>query len=216
MVAMLVRFSLPGSLFLAVLFLAASTSGRSAAQDILVAVYAPLPGEAVQGQVPVDVGIQAPGYSGIELEFSYTGQGDMGWFLIAESDQVPFDGILAQWDTTQISDGEYDMRLVVLAVNAEPIIYTVTGLRVRNYSPIETETPTPILPTETLNPGQSTPEPSPSPTSLAPTVTPLPTNPAVFTNSQFIGSLTLGGGIILLVFISFGLYLGLRNAIRSR
>lgn len=184
------------------------------AQDILVVIYAPQSGQVVQGQVPVDVGIEAEGYSKIELQFAYSKQDNANWFLIAESEQIPFDGILTLWDTTAITDGEYDLRLVAKGEGKESIIFLVQELRVRNYSPIETETPTPILTTTPLSEGRGTLQVSPTVTDLPPTITPFPTNPAIFTFVEFGDSASLGGGITVVVFIALGLYIVLRNSFK--
>ena len=213
---MVARLIFTGLLSLVTLFLSSWETGRINAQDILVVIYDPLSGQVVQGQIPIDIGVVAPGYTKVELQFTYTNLTNYGWFLIAESDQIPFDGILTQWDTTAIKDGEYDLRLVALNGNLEPIIYTVTNLRVRNYSTVETETPTPILPTGTFGVGQATVEPESSKTILAPTLTPFPTNPVIFTSAQFVESISLGGSIVMVVFLVFGIYVGVRRYILNR
>ncbi len=73
-----------------------------------------------------------------------------------------------------------------ISATAAQITLIVPGLRVRNYTPIETDTPTPLPPSATSGPGtaaaaQPYPEhdPHPSATPLPPTPTPLPTNPAI-------------------------------------
>ena len=188
---------------------------RSNFQDILVVIYAPISGEVVQGQIPIDVGIVAPGYTKVELEFSYTNLNENGWFLLAESGQIPFDGILTQWDTTLITDGEYDLRLVALNGNDTPIVFQISNIRVRNYSPIETDTPMPEKPTDTVSPGLSTVVPESINTVIPPTITPFPTNPAIFNSAQLIKSTTMGVGLILVVFIVLGLYIGVRQFIKN-
>lgn len=216
MVAMLIRFLSVGMFTLFCLLLDFANPGRISAQDVLVVIYAPLPGQAVQGQLPVDVGIVAPGYSRVELQFSYSIPGMNTWFLIAESDQIPFDGILAYWDTAAITDGQYDLRLVAIKENGETIQFDVPGLRVRNYTPVETNTPSPPRPTLTLLPGRLTPLPTLTSTTLPPTMTPLPTNPAIFTDRQFIQGASAGGMVVLGLLAAFGIYTAVGAYRRNR
>lgn len=190
--------------------------GRIKTQDILVVIYAPLAGEAVQGQVPVEVGIVAPGYTKAELQFSYANQENSSWFVIAELDEIPFDGIIARWDTAAITDGIYDLRLVAFKPDGESTTFSVSKIRVRNYSPIETDTPTPVLPTSTLNSGQSTPEPISTDQPISPTITPFPTNPAIFTQAKMMESMSKGGFLVVLAFLVFGVYIGLSKYFRTR
>lgn len=175
-------------------------------QDIILLVYSPQPGQAVQGIVPVDVSIIVPDLEIVVLEFRYMDHPTGTWFQILQTTDPVEDGILAQWDTTTITDGEYDLRLVALA-GGQQYEYLVPGLRVRNYSPVETDTPTPPAQIDAGTPVATI---TPTSTALAPTLTPLPTNPAVFTPQQFGRSMVVGAGIVLLLFILVGGYIGVR------
>jgi hypothetical protein len=114
------------------------------------------------------------------------------------------------------ADGDYDLRMVVTKNDGESIIYDVPGLRVRNYTPIETDTPAPLQPTETLLPGQRTPEPTSTATNQPPTVTPFATNPAIFTESQLVEGASLGGTIVLVFFTILLIYFGISTYLRNR
>ncbi len=162
------------------------------------------------------------GFASSELLFAYANDTSQTWFLIAE-DTRPISGTLALWDTTTLTDGDYTLRLLVNRLGADPIRFEVPGLRVRNYSPIETGTPAPTLTptiTSTVDPNSlptATPTliPSPSPIpSLTPTLTPLPTNPAELSEQGLTGGLmsgALGAGAALVL---LGFYLALRKALR--
>ncbi len=181
-----------------------------------VFIYSPVPGQALQGMVPVDVSLDVPALAVASLEFRYSNHPTDTWFLIAQTTEKVVDGILAQWDTTTITDGRYDLRLSAVTQDQQQVEFIVAGLRIRNYSPIETETPTPVLPTETLFPGQATHTPQPSATPRQPTVTPLPTNPAILTVGQFSDSLAVGSLAVLVLFAALGLYSAVRSFIRQR
>jgi hypothetical protein len=81
----------------------------------------------------------------------------------------------------------------------------VPGLRVRNYSPIETPTPLPVAPQATST---STPEPTFTP---YPTPTVLPRNPAVIAPADLSSSIIYGGTATCVLFAIIGIYLWLRR-----
>ena len=179
-----------------------------------VSLRAPVSGQALQGVVAIQGNSAIPGFSRAELSFAYRDNPTGTWFLIAESEAPVENGVLAQWDTTTITDGEYQLRLVVRLENGQQQIAAITGLRVRNYTPVETETPTPTATaTATALPG-NTPVPTVTPT---PTVTPIPpTATAILPNPIAIGAddivNTLGRAALGVIgFFSFlGLYVSLR------
>jgi hypothetical protein len=179
-----------------------------------LAITSPISGEALQGNVTIQGTTGIEGFSSSELTFTYADSSADTWFLIQESNQPVLNGVLAHWDTTTITDGNYDLRLVVTRAGDERDIYTVSGLRVRNYTQVETGTPTPVTPTSTPLPGD-TPIPSETPTPTAspvpPTATPLPANPAELTPGDIRLSLAKGGLAVLGLFAVFGIYQGFKR-----
>lgn len=178
----------------------------------VVSISAPSAGQVLQGIVAINGNTAVEGFSSAELSFAYRQDITDTWFLIQQIDQPVADSLLAQWDTTAISDGVYDLQLVVNLQDGQKISARVNDLRVRNYSPIETDTPTLSPPTLTPMPSgtptpTSTTEPIPSYTHTdtpeLPTVTPLPTNPARLTRQAVANSLGMGAltgiGIITLL-----------------
>jgi hypothetical protein len=182
-------------------------------------IAAPVGGQALQGSVPIEGHIPPAGFAGAELSFAYQTDAPRTWFLIAELDQISPDPVLAQWDTTTITDGVYALRLVVTNVDGSRTSDTVTGLRVRNYSPVETITPTPVTPTATPEPGD-TPVPTVTPTAtitpVPSTPTPLPPNPAQINRMDIM--INMGkGALAILAFLSVvGIYQSLKSRIRDR
>ena len=82
----------------------------------------------------------------------------------------------------------------------------VKGLRVRNYTPIETSTPTPVTPTATLLPGElPTATPTP-PTYHHPHPTALPPNPAGLVPGDVAFSLGKGALGVAGFFALMGVY----------
>jgi hypothetical protein len=189
-----------------------------------VFISAPTSGEALQGLVIIQGGSNIESYQSSSVAFTYSADQTGTWFLITESTTAVSDGALATWDTTMISDGNYDLRLLVLKSDGSQVTTIAKGLRVRNYSPIETDTPVPPTVTATTlppTPGETAPV-SDSPlgtatltsTPLRPTTTPLPTNPAEISQMTILPTLGRGGLVALGLFLVLGLYLAGRAAIR--
>ena len=180
-------------------------------------IAAPLPGQALQGSVPVSGRMRLPEFRGAELSFTYQDDPRRTWFLIKTFDEPVDDGLLTDWDTTTLTDGIYQLRLVVHREGGrQPVEILIPGLRVRNYTPIETETP---APTATPQPGD-TPVPTPTPTVTSTpiplTSTPLPTNAAMISGSEIATSMGEGVLVVGLAFAVGGVYLGLRGLLRRR
>ena len=123
------------------------------------------------------------------------------------------DSLLAAWDTSLVTDGDYHLRLRVTLQDGSILESIVTGLRIRNQLPTETPalTATPELdPLPLSSPLPPTPQPAPTSTHI-PTPTPLPPNPAAVTQPEITSSLTRGLIIAFLAFLIIGLFLRLRR-----
>ncbi len=143
------------------------------------AVLSPQPGQALQGSVPVEIGIAGPGYQSVEVAFAYANNPTGVWFPIYQgnlpddpaADPAALQAPITEWDTSAISDGAYTLRVVLTLADGSRQTYDVGGLRVRNYTPIETDTPAPV-PTTALPP---TPDQAATQTASAlASATPLP------------------------------------------
>lgn len=175
-------------------------------------------GQALQGSFPIEGYIPPADFAGAELSFAYQSEAPRTWFLIAELNQSPDEAVLAQWDTTTITDGIYMLRLVVNTVDGGQTSLTIDGLRVRNYSPVETITPTPLTPTATPEPGD-TPVPTttstPTITPLPLTPTPLPANPAQINQLDILANMGKGALAILAFLSVMGIYQTVKSRIRG-
>lgn len=171
-------------------------------QERAVAILTPVNGEALQGLVAIEGNASGEGFRLYEVEFSTEGDASNTWFLIARSEQPVSEGLLAEWDTSNLTDGQYELRLHVLYEGGEELETKITGLRVRNFTPIETNTP---VPTQAAQPGQL---PTPTSSPFPPTVTPFAPNPATLPPQSVSQSVYLGAGIavsalILLIIYTF-------------
>lgn len=170
-------------------------------------VSGPLRGQAVQGVIQLiankmtdDQVLRA------EFAFRYTDDSPEMWFIQEQWDR-PANPLEINWDTTTITDSIYDLKLTYHFEDQEPAVFIVKGVRVRNYTPIETNTPTPLAPTPTPQPGEAsgvTPTPTASKTPIPPTTTPLPPNPANLTSGDIAASF-VQGTLVIIVLFSIGL-----------
>jgi hypothetical protein len=182
-------------------------------------LQSPQGGQALQGSVPILGNTDLAGFQSASLYFGYKDDRTQTWFLIAQSDQMVKNGTLAQWDTTTITDGNYNLHLIVTLSDGSQRMASVEGVRVRNYSAVETNTPTPITPTATAIPGDTavpTHTPTPNPTPVPPTGTPFPPNPAQINGMDIASSMGKGALAIIGLFALMGAYQGVRSLGRKR
>jgi hypothetical protein len=173
------------------------------------AILSPKSGDVLQGKNPITGNTDIAGFLSAELTFAYRDNPTDTWFFIWESRTPLADGVLTHWDTTTLTDGEYTLRLTVFMEDGSQLDATIADLRIRNYTPIETATPTPLTPTATLAPGDTlvpTLTPTFTETPLPPTVTPLPANPAQLTLSKITQSFGKGALGVIGFFALIGLY----------
>ncbi len=169
-----------------------------------ISITSPQPGEALQGVVNIGGNTAVEGFQSAEISFAYSNNPTDTWFLIQSSAApVAAGGVLAAWDTTTLTDGSYTLRLRVTLQDGSQLTADVPGLRVRNYTPVETSTPS-ATPLPATPGGQATR--SPVATVQAATPTPLPPNPVEITSEEIVGSLAKGILAVLGMFLAGGLY----------
>ncbi|HWQ04270.1 MAG TPA: hypothetical protein VN452_02830 [Longilinea sp.] len=165
----------------------------------------PLPGQPLQGVVSIAGSTQLDGFASAQIEFRFEDNPAQTWFLIQENIPAIENDVLASWDTTTITDGTYRLRLSVKMTDGSTLTAEVAGVRVRNYSLIETITPA-FFPEETI---QASPSPSLAPVTAVITPTPQPPNPVTVTSINLRTSAGRGLLVVLGLFLLFGIYFGL-------
>ena len=180
-------------------------------QNILIA--SPQPGDVLRGQVEIVGNMDVPNFASAELAFSYaTNPADrFAWFTIQTFSQPVKEPIIAVWDTTALTDGDYILHLRVLLQDGSSQDVVVSDLKIRNDVPLPTPSPSPTFPSQF-----STPLPAltaqtvtifptfPSPTSL-------PANPVLVTSTSIYSNFARGALITLVLFAFFSLILRLRK-----
>ncbi|MFO8037686.1 MAG: hypothetical protein R6U57_13770 [Anaerolineales bacterium] len=178
-----------------------------------VVITDPRPGEALQGVVLVEGRVRGEDFSSAELTFTYASGAPRNWFFIGEVDLEDEESsqydFRFEWDTTQVTDGDYDLRVKAIYEGGQEVEATVSDLRIRNYSPVETQTPRPL---GTTSPTPETPEAAQQ-TSI-PTPTPLPPNPVSLERRDITAALGKGLAVVGGAFACYGLYVLIRKMTR--
>jgi len=185
-----------------------------AQEGINLTISSPEADQIVQGLVIVSGTVTVLGFSSYELSFAYKDDPTGTWFTLQNSSLPVFEGELGDWDTTTLTDGDYNLRLRVFLLDGSAQETIVTDLRVRNYTAVPTATFTPtatpfaqiVPPTaQLIAPLPATVTPS------HPTPTPFPSNPAGLTVPSISGALGRGAILSLLLILGVSLILRLRR-----
>jgi len=164
-------------------------------------IQSPREGQPLQGVEIIEGRIRGEGFLSGKISFAHQQAEDPSWFFIADLAPDTAEGdvtaFVVEWDTSQITDGDYRLRVKANFEGRVAVSEEVRGLRIRNYSLIETSTPAPP------QPGQEVPRKT-EPVELTLQDTPPPTakNPAALDQSDMVEALMLGlgaaGGLFLL------------------
>jgi len=171
-------------------------------------IDSPLPGEALLGVVNITGSTNLKDFQASEVAFAYDQHENQGWFLIQRSTNPVKDSTLAVWDTTTITDGIYRLRVRVILSDGQSADTIISGLRVRNYTAVETNTPVPAQAGVSIATQLPTVIDTPQPT---PTM--LPRNPAEVTHYGLLLSLVQGVIYAIVFFSLVGIYFIGRNMI---
>ena len=153
----------------------------------------PAQGDVLEGIVEIRGSIPEADFSSARIQFSYSGD-ETTWFLISRVEKPVKDDLLAIWDTSTITDGQYQLRLIVRTKDGGRKEVVVPDILVANYSPSPTETPgfeKTMLPQTPVNTEKT--EVVISPTFLS-------ANPAVIEDNE-IRAAILTGGLVGIVFV---------------
>ncbi len=177
------------------------------AQEIMLLITSPQPTQYLQGAVEIIGTNNLPDFESSTLAFAYA-QDQSTWFLIFDEIPEVEDGLLGNWDTTVLTDGDYTLRLRVRRTDGTQEEIFVEDLRIRNYTPLPTETPLPPTPTLWLPKATSIPA---TVTPPYPAPTPLPPNPLTVSTGEVYANLGKGALLALGLFLAVGLYLRVRR-----
>lgn len=156
----------------------------------------PQKGQSVQGVVEISGSVVSDTFLRGEIYYAYSNTDNTTWFLITQLDQPIENGILARWDTTTITDGEYQIKLKLTKTDNTTDELIIQPVYVRNYSIEPTVTPAPTNAAVIVE--------EDTPISLNNSFsTPFPQNPAAVSSEGIKKSITIA--IILTLLILAGL-----------
>lgn len=219
--------------------LAPATGWRAAwaappAQDQgLAVITSPLEGSNAGGVVPILGTATHSEFVRYELAFAYSPNPTDTWFPIPPAGSAPvINEMLARWDTSQISDGLYTIRLRVFYGQGAFLEALVGNVRVQNATPTPSvgvppgPTPTEALPATATQPVIVLP---PTSTPRATTVAAPPNDPgpvgppeggsgsAPPISTGLVGTAFASGVRLTLIgFLLLAAYVSLRAALRAR
>ncbi len=178
-------------------------------------IYSPQNGQILRGKVEITGNLDIPNFSSAELAFGYAPASKpadrSAWFTIQTFSQPIKDAALTVWDTTQITDGDYTLRLRVFLQDGTFQDVLISNLKIRNDVPLPTNTPTATVVPSPTNPLPARNEQTAVPTITYPSPTPLPFNPASVTTSSIYSTFARGGLVALVLFLIFSFLLRLRK-----
>jgi len=99
--------------------------------DKLLRIDSPASDETVSGVVEIRGTAAEPGMMRLRVEFGYDPDPTGTWFLILEGTEPVRDGLLGQWDTASISEGNYALRLSAYFADGSMRETITRGLHVR-------------------------------------------------------------------------------------
>jgi hypothetical protein len=209
--------------------------------DVAV-INSPASNEVVRGVVPVTGSADHTSFQFYKLEFHPEPVSGDRWQVIGAIHNSPvINGVLENWDTTQVPDGSYTLRLQTVKQDGNYLEAFSQQVVVANTQPTPTDTPPPTVEQpEAVVPGIPTETPTPLPPTPTivveqpvvetPTPRPVETSPPLENpdeSSSFIPTVTgfslsplrdaclYGAGIMFSVFLLFAFLATLRTFIQG-
>ncbi|OGN73022.1 MAG: hypothetical protein A2X25_10760 [Chloroflexi bacterium GWB2_49_20] len=190
-----------------IIALALFTCGAESLPEIVaqtsegVSISSPTQDEVLTGVVPIFGTSEIIGFVHAEVAFAYGTDSPNTWFPISNSDMSVKAGLLTNWDTTTITDGDYKLRLRVILEDDSIQEFVISHVFIRNYAHSETSSPTatPVL----VFPSATIPSSTITPVVLP---TDLPENPLVLSPKEIITSVIYGFVVIIGLIIISSIY----------
>lgn len=163
-------------LWIALLLLGLTAPTVHARQDASLAeITNPITGANLIGEVTVAGSASHPQFARYTVEFAFDPNPTDTWFPLSTGVQPVTDGVLAVWNTTGITPGQYMLRLQVFSTDgsAPPLETTVTGLVIPDPAASPPTATAVVMPPTATSAVQLPPTRTPAPTTtpdLVPTV----------------------------------------------
>lgn len=172
----------------------------SAAVAPAVEISSPQAGQVLQGNVKITGTVLGQGFVSGEVFYAYAQSENATWFLIGSFTQPVANETMAVWDTSTISDGDYQIKVMVKYQNGGTKETILNPVLVRNYTVAE-NTATPEETALVIESATLTQVPTP-----VAAATPFPTNPGASTIPEVDSSLKMGVSLGVLGILIIGIY----------
>jgi len=114
---------------------------------ISIVILSPVPGNVIAGNVQVIGAAVHPNFLQYQIEFGPDPNPGNLWFPATGAVQTPvINGLLGIWNTTNINDGTYQVRLRVYLRDGTTLTTVVNNIRVQNRVPTPQPSATPNIP----------------------------------------------------------------------
>lgn len=142
------------------LLLAPGAARAQTEDEVIARITSPVDGQQLFGPVMIAGTARHPAaFDSFMLEYDDLGTPAEEWQPVQERVTQQVDnGVLGMWDTAQVPDGTYQLRLRVSLTSGEVAEHIVRGVRVANSAP----TPVPTVPGDVGDAAAPTPGPSPT------------------------------------------------------
>jgi len=170
-----------------------------------IEIQTPQAADVLKGSVEVKGSVSESGFISASLYYAYADTTVETWFLIQTISQPVTDGVLAIWDTSSISDGNYKLKLSVLRKSGEIQEVVVDHLQVRNYTPAQVVAPTQAVEVEVLQTATEIPG------KPVITVTAYPNNRAAVAVTSVADEIKNGLIVGIFCILAFGIYTSIRG-----
>lgn len=176
-----------------------------------VSITSPKNGETLRGQIEIQGVMDVSNFASAELGFKFASDVGDNWFSIQTFSQPLQNSTLAIWDTTSLTDGDYNLRLRVYLQDGTFQDAIITDLKIRNQelpTPTATDLPLPQFNNETPTPRII------QPTEIIlsyPSATPLPMNPASITTNSIYKIFAQSALAVLILFVLFSFLIRFRK-----
>ena len=169
-------------------------------------VDVPYEGATVQGLVGISGSTNSEGFVTSEVFFGYSPDGE--WFSIGRQMEPISNQVIANWDTTVITDGVYRLKVVVNKSDGSQGETIVNNIRVSNYTSTQGDAGVNINDKPIARPDYEGGSKA--------TATAFPPNPASVSRADLISSANKGVVSVAVIFLITGIYLGLRRFNKKR
>lgn len=164
-----------------------------------VEITSPQEGQVLKGNVTISGTISSDGFVSGAVSYAYDGGNDSTWFYIASISQPVANGTIAAWDTSTISDGDYQIKVSVKYSDGQEKDIIIHQLLVRNYTSVQITTVPTLEATQNVSATQTA-----TPSVIE--ATPLPTNPGSLEVAHVKSSLEWGALLGICGLIGVGIY----------